>query len=100
MEQIEDKNNVTVSFTWKIKFIDWINLSGLLEVHSTSIRFTCTNNQVVPIMANVDRILVSTFRESQFPTTIMSTLATPGSDHAPLLLTVVGITHINKPFRF
>jgi hypothetical protein len=71
-----------------------------MELHNSSRRFTWSNNQVVPIMANIDRIIVSTCWEAHFPADTVSAFARPGSDHTPLLLSVGGTSLTKKPFRF
>jgi exonuclease III len=96
----EDKNNGAINFKWTNKFNDWINAAGLMELQTSNRRFTWSNNQAVPIMASLDRILVSTCWEANFPATSVVALARPGSDHTPLLLSVGDKVFSNRPFRF
>jgi len=67
-------------------FNDFIEEFDLREVHRVGPRFTWTNKQVVPVMSNIDRVLIATDWESRFPLTLLNTLTRLGSDHCPLLL--------------
>jgi exonuclease III len=96
----EDKNNGVINFRWVNKFNDWINGAGLMEIQNSSRRFTWTNNQQSPIMANIDRIFASTCWEKHYPTATASTLARPRSDHTPLLLSTGVTIKGPRPFRF
>jgi hypothetical protein len=55
----EEKNNGIVNFTHASIFNDWIKKWGLMEINDPSRLYTWSNNQDNPIMAKIDRILVS-----------------------------------------
>lgn len=61
--------------------------------------FTWSNRQAVPILSNLDRILVTTYWEDKFPLTTLTSLTRVGSDHTPLLLDM-GDNVTRKAIRF
>ena len=80
---VHEKNNGVIHANHTMLFNDWINRWALLELKPANRIFTWSNNQVDPIMATLDRILVSTDWEAKFPLSNFRTLPRPISDHAP-----------------
>ena len=59
------------------------------------------NNQQDPVMARLDRFLVSIDWECNFPLSFINMLPRDFSDHAPLVLDLgLNRVRVNKPFRF
>ena len=96
-----DKNNGNINFHWSYSFNDWINHWGLIEFKNPSRTYTWTNNQEQPIMAVLDRILVSTNFEAHYPMANVKSTSRLGSDHVPLIINLGEAQEI-KPhlFRF
>jgi hypothetical protein len=95
-----DKNNGIFNFNWVNKFNNWINSAGPMKIQNSSRRITWTNNQLVPIMANIDRIYASTCWRKHFPSTTDVALARPGSDHTPLFFSTGDSMQCPRSFRF
>jgi hypothetical protein len=57
-----------------------------MEIKDPSRAFTWSNNQVNPIMATLDRVLVSVHWANKYPMAKVTTLPKGVSDHNPLLL--------------
>jgi hypothetical protein len=82
-------------------FNDWINKWGLVELDPSNRKFTWTNNQRDPIMAKLDRILVSTSWEAAFPLVRVIALPKGISDHTPILIDAgYNLSCGKKKFRF
>jgi endonuclease/exonuclease/phosphatase family metal-dependent hydrolase len=59
----------------------------LIDLKDPSRSFTWTNNQKAPIMATLDRILITTNWETRYPLARTSMLPKGVSDHNPLMIT-------------
>jgi hypothetical protein len=81
-----DKSNGRINQKYDDCFNDWVNRWGLLELNGVNRRFTWSNNQVIPILAKLDRIFVSTDWERALTLAKVTTLAKGISDHNPLLI--------------
>lgn len=55
-----EKNNGLINFSIVDMFNDWIDIWALMDIKDPARGFTWTNNQKVPIMATLDRILMTT----------------------------------------
>jgi hypothetical protein len=84
----KEKNNDSVNFGLVELFINWIDRWGLIDLKDPSRLYTWTNNQVNPIMATLDMVLVSTQWEAKFPLDRVTNLPRGVSDHNPLLLNI------------
>jgi hypothetical protein len=62
-----EKSNGIINFNHDTMFNDWINCWGLIEIKDPCRYFSWSNNQESPIMATLDRILVSTNWEVKYP---------------------------------
>jgi hypothetical protein len=97
----EEKNNGVVNFTHAGLFNDWIEKWGLMEISDPSRLFTRSNNQDNPIMAKIDRILVSVDWDNKYPLAKMTVLPKGVSDDNALLIEFGGRRVIKDPlFRF
>jgi hypothetical protein len=67
-------------------FNNWIDRWGLIDLKDPSRLYTWTNNQVNPIMATLDRVLVSTQWEAKYLLDRVTNLPRRVSDYNPLLL--------------
>ena len=72
---------------------------GLIEFKNPSRTYTWTNNQEQPIMAVLDRILVSTNFEAHYPMANVKSTSRLGSDHVPLIINLGEAQEI-KPHLF
>ncbi|KAJ1274217.1 hypothetical protein BS78_05G045400 [Paspalum vaginatum] len=94
-----EKSNGVINHKWAEGFNDWITKWGLIELNPFNRRFTWTNNQVVPVLAKLDRIFVSSDWENAFP--FAKALDRLPSDHNPLVLDTGHNTSFSKKkFRF
>lgn len=67
-------------------FNEFIGKNHLRELSRAGPRYTWTNKQGCPVLAKLDRILVSTEWEDHFPLCLAWSLVRVGSDHAPIIL--------------
>jgi hypothetical protein len=58
----------------------------LTEIHRIGPKFTWSNKQEHPIMATLDRVLMSAAWDALYSLAIVQTLIRAGFDHSPLLL--------------
>ena len=74
---------------------------SLVELKNSARAYTWTNNQDIPIMSALDKILCTTSFEQKFPLAFVTVKARATSDHVPLILNC-GIKERKKPslFRF
>lgn len=101
IRQASEKSSRNINQSWVDKFNNWINSATLMELKIANRLFTWSNNQDNPIMAATDKFFVSSCWEAHFPSSLVSTLARIGSDHAPLWLDCEGIVSPKgKNFRF
>lgn len=71
-------------------FNDFIENNKLKELYRGGGGFTWSNKQLIPILSNLDRILMTTDWEEKFPLTTLTSLTRVGSDHSPLLMDTGG----------
>jgi hypothetical protein len=69
------------------QFNDWIDRWALIDIKDPSMCFTWFNDQKVPIMATLDRILMTTHWEAKYPLARISMLPKGVSDHNPMMIT-------------
>lgn len=95
------KNNGVIDHHWTDCFNDWINKWRLVELKNSSRSTSWFNNQEVPIMAALDRILTNNSFEQHYPLANVRAASRAGSDHVPLVIDF-GIHARPKasPFRF
>uniref|UniRef100_C6JRP7 Reverse transcriptase domain-containing protein n=1 Tax=Sorghum bicolor TaxID=4558 RepID=C6JRP7_SORBI len=67
-------------------FNDFIGHFQLREIFCNGNKFTWSNKQKNPVLAKLDRILVSTSWEMYYPTCFAWVKARVGSDHCPLVI--------------
>jgi hypothetical protein len=76
-----------------------IDFHELRELVMTGGKFTWSNNQDVPLLEQLDRILVTKEWEDMFPNVIVKKLPREISDHNPLILSC-GPNKNKKPLQF
>lgn len=82
-------------------FNDWINKFDLIELKNVGRRFTLANNLDNLVVANIDRVFISTCWEALFPVVQLKMLPRVGSDHTPLVVNTGAIQSPKvKQFRF
>lgn len=92
---MKEKSNGNINQKWAGLFKEWVNKYGLLELKNSSRAYTWTDNQEIPIMAVVDKILCTTSFEQKFTLSFVSVKARATSDHVPLILNL-GIKEIKN----
>lgn len=102
IRNVSEKNNENINYHWADEFNNWINYWGLVELKNPMRSYSWTNNQEeAPVMALLDRALVSTSLEAKYP--LMSLRGAPrvGSDHVPILVDFGENAVFKQPiFRF
>jgi exonuclease III len=81
-----DKNNGNINVGLMDKFNMFVDLHQLHELRRRGPRYTWTNKRMNPIMANLDRILISIDWEAKFPLCFAWSKTRVGSDHWPVFL--------------
>jgi hypothetical protein len=69
-------------------------------MHLQGWKYTWSNEQVVPILARLDRVLYNPLWEDLYPISDLTALSTNISDHCPLLLTCSSVQPRSFRFRF
>ena len=101
IRRINERNKIKKLPKWSFYFNSIIEHWGLKELDLSGRSYTWSNNQEDPLFAKLDRILVSSLWEQQFPLVTVRTLVRGVSDHAALLLhTGIKSTINRKPFKF
>ena len=101
IRRINERNKIKKLPKWSFYFNSIIEHWGLKELDLSGRSYTWSNNQEDPLFAKLDRILVSSLWEQQFPLVTVRTLVRGVSDHAALLLHTGIKSTINcKPFKF
>ena len=96
-----EKSSGVVNQHWVNLFNDWINRFGLIELKCAGRLFTWSNNQSSPVMATLDRVLVSTCWDAMYPASQVMALPRLGSDHTPLFLDIGAlVVPKEKMYRF
>ena len=86
IRRINERNKIKKLPKWSFYFNSIIEHWGLKELDLSGRSYTWSNNQEDPLFAKLDRILVSSLWEQQFPLVTVRTLVRGVSDHAALLL--------------
>lgn len=81
-----EKNKPSGPTKWTFLFNAIIETFGLKELQLSSRKCTWCNNRDDPLLEKLDRVLVSTGREIQYPLVTVQALVRVLSDHSPLLL--------------
>ena len=101
IRRINERNKIKKLHKWSFYFNSIIEHWGLKELDLSGRSYTWSNNQEDPLFAKLDRILVSSLWEQQFPLVTVRTLVRGVPDHATLLLhTGIKSTINRKPFKF
>ena len=95
VRNVSDKNNGQINNNWSFLFNDWINKWALVDMKLANRSFTWSNNQAIPIMATLDRVLATTNWCGLFSNISIRTLPKPVSDHTPILNILVLITPLH-----
>lgn len=81
-----DKSSTNCDMNLMNQFNDFIGKHQLRELARAGSKYTWTNKQGCPVLAKLDRILVTTEWESKFPLCLSWSLTRVGSDHSPIIL--------------
>jgi exonuclease III len=81
-----EKNNDRFEERWPFLFNVVIDSLDLREIEMPGRKFTWANSRRVPTYEKLDRVLVSTEWEQNFPSATVNALSREISDHEPLLL--------------
>jgi hypothetical protein len=81
-----EKNNDRFDERWPFLFNTVIDSLDLREIEISGRRFTWANSRRIPTYERLDRVLVSTEWEQQYPLVTVEALNREISDHTPLLL--------------
>jgi hypothetical protein len=97
-----EKNNDRFDERWPFLFNAVIDSLDLREIEMSGRRFTWANSRRVPTYERVDRVLISTEWEQQYPLATVEALNREISDHTPLLLCLgeKSKTKGPAPFKF
>jgi hypothetical protein len=96
-----EKNTSNINQHSANLFNDWINNFSLMELKNPSRQFSWANNHDNLVMALLYRVFVSTYWDSLYPASSLSSKARVGSDHTPIIVdtATLKIPH-DKQFRF
>jgi hypothetical protein len=102
MRNSSEKNNDNFDERWPFLFNAVIDSLDLREIEMSGRKFTWANSRRVPTYEKLDRVLVSTEWEQNFPLATVDALSRDISDHTPLLLSTgeKGKAVSKPPFRF
>jgi endonuclease/exonuclease/phosphatase family metal-dependent hydrolase len=97
-----EKNNDRFEERWSFLFNAVIDSLDLREIEMSGRKFTWANSRRVPTFERLDRVLVSTDWEQNFPLATVEALNREISDHTPLLLSLgdKGKPKKQPPFKF
>jgi hypothetical protein len=102
MRCTEDKSSGNFDPKWPCIFNDVIESLDLREIVMTGRQYTWAGPGVNPTFEKLDRVLVSTEWEIQFPLTSVEPRDRNISDHTPLVINTGASTHQtrDRPFKF
>lgn len=102
MRSPEDKSTGVFDYKWPNIFNAVIESLELKEIRMSGHLYTWVGPGDDPTYEKLDRVLVSTEWEDQFPLTAVESRDRNISDHTPLVLSTGASTHRtgNQPFRF
>ena len=86
IRELGDKSSTNCDHSLIDLFNTFIGENHLREIKRSGAKFTWTNKQAGPVLANLDRFLVSTNWEERFPLCAAWSLTKVGSDHSPIIL--------------
>lgn len=86
IRELQDKSNGIGDIGLMDKLNEFIGRHQLRELVRARPRFTWTNKQENPVMAKLDRLLISTGWEARFPLSFAWSLTRVGSDHSPIIM--------------
>jgi endonuclease/exonuclease/phosphatase family metal-dependent hydrolase len=97
-----EKNNERFDERWPFLFNAVIDSLDLREIKMSGRRFTWANSRRAPTYERLDRVLISTDWEQQYPLATVEALNREISDHTPLLLSLGEKDKAKKlaPFKF
>jgi hypothetical protein len=95
-----EKSNGVINFNLVELFNEWIDRWALIDLKDPARGFTWTNNQEKPIMATLDRILVTTHWEAKYPLAKTTILPRGVSDQNPVMITFGEKAGGDLVFRF
>ncbi|KAL4191825.1 hypothetical protein AMTRI_Chr06g190990 [Amborella trichopoda] len=95
-----ERNSNSIISQGMMDFSDFISRNELLEIPLQGNRFTWSNHSSQPSLSKLDRLLLSSNWEEQFPGTHALAIPKPTSDHCPILLDTLAVRRGLKPFRF
>jgi endonuclease/exonuclease/phosphatase family metal-dependent hydrolase len=82
----KEKSNGLINFKIVDVFNEWIDKWGLIDIKDPTRPFTWSNNQEHPILATLDRVLVSVHWKVKYPLAKVTMLHKGVSDHNPLAI--------------
>jgi hypothetical protein len=90
-----------INFNVVNTFNEWISRWGLIDIKDPTRTFTWSNNQECPIMATLDRILMTVEWKAKYPLAMVNMLAKGVIDHNPLMISFGEKMLMKDPiFRF
>ncbi|WVZ61798.1 hypothetical protein U9M48_011614 [Paspalum notatum var. saurae] len=95
-----DKNNDSVDLGLCRDFNTTIDALGVMEVPLRDALYTWSNKRAVPTLSRLDRVFVNLVQASTFPSSFLTSLPRPTSDHKPIKLTVSTSVPKSQVFRF
>jgi hypothetical protein len=98
--QAADKNNSRINRRLLNTFRNKLNELELKDLYPFGWRYTWSNEQQRPTLVKLDRILVMTEWEENFPDAYLQALSSSSSDHCAMLLTCGGQNRGRRRFRF
>jgi hypothetical protein len=83
-----------------VEFSNFIESQYLVDLPLMGGSYMWCNRAATPSMSRIDRILVSTEWEEQYPDVVQKLLPKPISDHNPILLEAGGMARGKSSFKF
>ncbi|XP_073116181.1 uncharacterized protein [Elaeis guineensis] len=77
-----------------------IRTAHLVDLPLKGQRFTWSNHREYPILAKLDRFLITTEMDDRCPNAFQEALSNPCLDHVPILLSLSGLKKPSSLFRF
>ncbi len=83
-----------------VEFSDFIESQNLVDLPLMGGSYMWCNGAAIPSMSRIDRILVSTEWEEQYPDVVQKLLPKPISYHNPIMLEARGMARGKTSFKF